>query len=80
MEETYSVIERLDQRITTLLERAASGGEVLESLRRENMMLKAENEAKSQEISKLYEEVAMKDMELEELLKKIDSFLENSSR
>ncbi|HCZ19021.1 hypothetical protein [Wolinella succinogenes] len=75
MEAPLTLLERLNEKIDTLLSRLASSEETLEILRKENIMLRAENEAKSSEISSLYEEVSLKERELEGMLKKIESAL-----
>ncbi|NLU35008.1 hypothetical protein [Wolinella succinogenes] len=75
MEAPLTLLERLNEKIDTLLSRLASSEETLEILRKENIMLRAENEAKSSEISSLYEEVSLKERELEGVLKKIESAL-----
>lgn len=75
MEGHPTLFERLNERIDSLLTRLASAEGSLEVLRNENIMLKAENEAKSNEISGLYEELSLKERELDTVLKKIEAVL-----
>lgn len=75
MEGHPTLFERLNERIDSLLTRLASAEGSLEVLRNENIMLKAENEAKGNEISGLYEELSLKERELDTVLKKIEAVL-----
>jgi septal ring factor EnvC (AmiA/AmiB activator) len=73
--ENRPVIEQLAEKIDTLLARMKSLEEENARLRNELVAVKAQNEAKDAQIAKLNEELAMKDLEIEEVIGKIEAIL-----
>jgi chromosome segregation ATPase len=73
--ENVSVIEQLSKRIDDVLARLKRLEEENGRLRNEVVTLKAQNEAKEAQIGKLSEELAMKDLEIEEVIGKIEAML-----
>ena len=73
--ENQTIIEKLDSKVSTILQEYHSLKGQNEMMRNELTTLKAEKELKSQEINKLTEENAMKDLEIEEIVSKIESIL-----
>ncbi len=73
--ENLSVIDKLSEKIDTLLAKLKNLEEENARLRNEIVSIKAQNEAKDAQIAKLNEEVAMKDLEIEEVIGKIEAIL-----
>ena len=73
--ENRPVIEQLAEKIDALLTRMKSLEEENARLRNELVAVKAQNEAKDAQIAKLNEELAMKDLEIEEVIGKIEAIL-----
>jgi len=73
--DTQNSIEKLDEKVSEVLQQFRSLKGENEMLRNELITLKAEKEIKDQEIEKLSEENAMKDLEIEEIVTKIESIL-----
>lgn len=73
--ESQKAIEILDEKVSQILEGYHSLKEANEVMRNEIMTLKAECELKNQEIEKLNEANTMKDLEIEEIVNKIESIL-----
>jgi len=74
--ESVNLIEKLTQKIDELLKKYQTLKEENETLRRELITTKASNEAKDAQIQKLQEEIGLKEMELEEILEKVEKILE----
>ncbi len=70
-----TVIEELNERIDAVLKRYEAMKSENETLRNEVVSMKVQSEAKDQTIQKLEEENALKDIEIEEIVKKIESAL-----
>jgi len=70
-----SVIEKLAQKIDNLVQKYETLKEENETLRRELVTCKAASEAKDADITRLQDELALKEMELEEIVKKIEKVL-----
>lgn len=68
-------IERLNEKVSEILQQYHSLKAENEMIRTELVTLKAEREIKDQEIEKLSEENAAKDLEIEEIVNKIESIL-----
>ena len=73
--EQLSVIEQLAQKIDALIARMKMLEEENGRLRNELVAVKAQNEAKDAQIAKLNDELAMKDLEIEEVIGKIEAIL-----
>ncbi len=73
--ENLSVIEQLSQKIDGVIARLKALEEENGRLRNELVAVKAQNEAKDAQIAKLNEELTMKDMEIEEVIGKIEAIL-----
>jgi septal ring factor EnvC (AmiA/AmiB activator) len=73
--ENRPVIEQLAEKIDALLARMKSLEEENARLRNELVAVKAQNEAKDAQIAKLNDELAMKDLEIEEVIGKIEAIL-----
>ena len=69
------MIEQLNDKINTMVTRFSTMKNENEALRTEIMNAKAQSEAKDVVIKKLEEENALKDIEIEEIVKKIESAL-----
>ncbi len=69
-------LEKLSEKISTILHKYNELKNENELLRNELVTLKAEREIASQEIEKLSEINAMKDLEIDEIVTKIESMLE----
>lgn len=69
------IIEQLNEKINTMVNRYEMMKNENEALRTEVMNAKAQSEAKDVEIKRLEEENALKDVEIEEIVKKIESAL-----
>jgi cell division protein FtsB len=75
MEEAGTILEKLDGKVTQLLQNYRNAQEEMETLRSELVSLKAHNEMQSQEIKKLTDENVQKDREIESIVNKIESIL-----
>jgi chromosome segregation ATPase len=73
--ENQTALERLDERITQILQKCEDLKHENETLRNELVTAKAEGEIKDAEIEKLLEENSKKDLEIEEIVNKIESIL-----
>ena len=73
--ENQTVLERLGERITQLLQTCEDLKHENGTLRSELVRVKAEREIKDTEIEKLLEENSKKDLEIEEIVNKIESIL-----
>jgi len=73
--ENQSVLEKLSDKVSQILQQYNSAKEENQVLRTEIVTLKAESDIKNQEIEKLTEENAMKDLEIEEIVEKIENIL-----
>jgi len=73
--ENQTNLEKLNAKVTDILQKYSSLKEENENLRNEIVSLKAEKEIKDQEIEKLLEDNAIKDLEIEEIANKIESIL-----
>ncbi|MDY0233850.1 MAG: hypothetical protein RBS11_07395 [Sulfurimonas sp.] len=69
-------LDKLNDKISQILQSYNSLKEENKSFRTELITLKAENQAKDAEIEKLIEANLMKDLEIEEIVEKIESILE----
>ena len=67
-----SVIEQLNEKIEAMVTRYDTMKQENETLRTELVSVKGQSEAKDTAITKLEEENAMKDIEIEEIVKKIE--------
>lgn len=68
-------IEKLNQKVSQILEEYNSLKEQNEVFRTEVITLKAQSEAKDAEISRLEDENSLKDLEIEEVVRKIESMI-----
>jgi chromosome segregation ATPase len=73
--ENQTNIEKLNAKVTEILQHYNSLKSENESMRNELVSLKAEKELKDQEIQKLIEQNAQKDIEIDEIANKIESIL-----
>ncbi|WP_353661881.1 hypothetical protein [Hydrogenimonas sp. SS33] len=73
--ENLPVIEQLSRKIDEVLSQLKTLKEENARLRNELVAAKAQNEAKDAQIAKLNEELAMKDLEIEEVIGKIEAIL-----
>ncbi len=73
--ENRPVIEQLAEKIDRVVARLKALEEENNRLRNELVSVKAQNEAKDTQIAKLTEELAMKDLEIEEVIGKIEAIL-----
>ncbi len=69
------VIEQLSKKIDEVVARLRRLEEENGRLRNELVAVKAQNEAKDAQIAKLTEELTMKDLEIEEVIGKIEAML-----
>jgi len=76
MSETLT--QKLGSKIDGILSSLKETKEESDKLRTELTTIKAASEAKDARIEKLEEEMSMKDMELEDIIKKIESILPES--
>jgi len=76
MSETLT--QKLSNKIDAMLASVNEAKEENEKLRTELTTIKAASEAKDARIDKLEEEMSMKDMELEDIIKKIEGILPES--
>jgi cell division protein ZapB len=70
-----NMIEQLNEKIDAMVSRYDNMKHENESLRNEVVSAKAQSEAKDSQIRRLEEENALKDIEIEEIVKKIESAL-----
>ena len=70
-----NMIEQLNEKIDAMVSRYDNMKHENESLRNEVVSAKAQSEAKDAQIRRLEEENALKDIEIEEIVKKIESVL-----
>jgi len=70
-----NMIEQLNEKIDAMVSRYDNMKHENESLRNEVVSAKAQSEAKDAQIRRLEEENALKDIEIEEIVKKIESAL-----
>ncbi len=70
-----TILEKLDEKVSEILQQCDSLKGENEMMRNELLTLKAERELKDKEIERLSEETAMKDLEIEEIVNKIESIL-----
>lgn len=70
-----SILDKLDEKVSQILERHNSLKGENETIRNELITLKAQCELKDVEIDKLSEANAMKDLEIEEIVSKIENIL-----
>ncbi len=73
--EKIPVIEQLAKKIDEVVARLKRLEEENSRLRNELVAVKAQSEAKDAQITKLTEELAMKDLEIEEVIGKIEAML-----
>ncbi len=73
--ENQTNLEKLNIKVSDILQRYSSLKQENENLQKELVSLKAEKEIKDQEIEKLVEDNTLKDMEIEEIANKIESIL-----
>ncbi|QOP46296.1 hypothetical protein [Sulfurimonas paralvinellae] len=73
--ENRTALERLDERITQIVQKCEDFTQENETLRNELVTVKAECEIKDAEIEKLLEQNSKKDLEIEEIVNKIESIL-----
>ncbi|WP_300367832.1 hypothetical protein [Hydrogenimonas sp.] len=73
--ENIPVIEQLAKKIDEIVARLKTLEEENSRLRNELVSVKAQNEAKDVQIGKLTEELTMKDLEIEEVIGKIEAIL-----
>ena len=67
-----NIIEQLNEKIDTMVSRYETMKIENETLRNEVVSHKAQSEAKDTQINKLEEDNAMKDIEIEDIVKKIE--------
>ena len=72
---TQTTLEKLDEKVTNILDRYNSLKNENSILQSELTSLKAEKELKDQQVSKLEDENAMKELEMEEIVNKIEGLL-----
>ena len=68
-------LERLNEKVLDVLQKYHALQDENEMLRTELVTLKAETEIKNQEIDKLTEQNTQKDLEIEEIVSKIESIV-----
>ena len=73
--EEQSVLDKLDEKVSQILERQISLKGENEAMRNELITLRAQCELKDGEIEKLSDANSMKDLEIEEIVSKIESIL-----
>jgi len=73
--DNQTTLERLNNKVSEILQHYNSLKGENELLRNELVALKAEKEIKDQEIQRLSEENATKDLEIDEIVNKIESLL-----
>lgn len=75
MEEAKNLSSKLLEGIDALIDELQKQRDENQTLRQQIVLLKAENEAKNSEISSLYDEIGVKERELENVLNKIQNVL-----
>jgi len=75
MSENMTLTQKLGSKIEGILSQINESKSEIDKLRTELTTAKAASEAKDARIEKLEEEMSMKDMELEDIIKKIESIL-----
>lgn len=75
MEEAKNLSSKLLEGIDALIDELQKQRDESQALRQQIVLLKAENEAKNSEISSLYDEIGVKERELENVLNKIQNVL-----
>jgi cell division protein FtsB len=73
--ETMNPLEKLAQKIDGMIVKLKNLEDENAALRNDLMAVKAQNEAKDAQIAKLNDELAMKDLEIEEVIGKIEAIL-----
>jgi len=73
--DNQTALEKLNEKVSNVLQRYHSLKGENEMLRTQTVTLKAENEIKDQEIEKLTELNFSKDLEIEEIVSKIESIV-----
>ncbi len=69
------LLEKLSTKIDELLQKYENLKNENENLRRELVTCKAQNEEKDKEIERLSDELALKNLEIDEIIKRIESFV-----
>ena len=73
--DNQTILNKLSEKVSTILQEYHALKGQNEMMRNEIMTLKADCELKNQEIEKLQEENLQKDIEIEEIVNKIESIL-----
>ncbi len=73
--ENQTIIERLDDKVSQILKKYDELKSVNDTLRTEIVTLKSESELKNAEIARLTDDNAMKELEIEDIMSKIESIL-----
>ena len=73
--EHLDLMEKLSDKIEELLAKYQELSQENDTLRRELLTCKAASEEKDKEIERLRDELAMKNMEVDEIIKKIESLV-----
>ena len=73
--QNQTILARLNEKVSTIVEQYNSLKEDNEALRIELVKIKAEGEIKNQEIEKLIEQNVRKDAEIESIVDKLESIM-----
>ncbi len=73
--QNQTTLEKLNDKVSAIIQQYNSSKEELERLRMEVVTLKSEREIKNQEIEKLIETNIQKDLEIEAIVDKIESMM-----
>ncbi len=73
--EQKSIIENLSDKVTLILQKYEELQRENESIRNELITLRSQSGGKDEELERLREENAMKDLEIEEIVNKIEGIL-----
>ncbi|CAI6149744.1 MAG: hypothetical protein SPLUMA2_SPLUMAMAG2_00799 [uncultured Sulfurimonas sp.] len=73
--QNQTTLEKLDEKVSEVLKQYHVLKSENETIRNELITLKAQREIQDQEIDKLTDENTMKDLEIEEIVNKIESIL-----
>ena len=73
--EHLDLMEKLSDKIEELLAKYQELSQENDTLRRELLTCKAASQEKDKEIERLRDELAMKNMEVDEIIKRIESFM-----
>ncbi len=73
--EHLDLMEKLNEKIEAMVARYQELAQENETLRRDLVTCKAASEEKDKEIERLRDELAMKNMEIDEIIKKIESLV-----